>query len=253
MTTRTTTSTTTGVPARMLRYTRELARDFLFERGVAIALVLGVFTWAAINLEAQQWVVLREPGSAAALARWAARHVSGDLLLLLLVTFSGLISNDRKAGYTRFLFAKPVDPVTYYGAKTLVHGTMLALLLGAWLLVLVALAQPFDPLPVLQVVGVRVFLYGGLLVLASAVARLDFLVFAAMLLVGFLLRLVFTDVPWGQDAVGWAAPWTVLDGLDRAVATGRRATLREAGYPVLYGLACFAVAMAVVRKRPLAG
>jgi hypothetical protein len=241
------------VSARLGRYARELALDFLRERGIAIALILGVFTWAASNIEGQQWAALAEPSAAQSAARWAAKQLTSDFLLLLLVTFSGIISNDRKAGFVRFLFAKPMDPMAYYGTKTLVHGAMLVAVVAVWMVLLMVLLQPFSPLPAVQLAGVRLFVYGGLMVLASAAARLDFLWLAAVLLAGFLAKLVMSDYAWGADAVAWVAPWTALNELDQAIFAGRRATLREAAYPVVYGMACFAAAMVVVRKRPLAG
>src|SRR5262245_6163238 len=49
---------------------------------------------------------------------------------------NGIVANDRKFAYYKFLFAKPLNPVAYYTATFLVYGAGVlainAVLLGAW-------------------------------------------------------------------------------------------------------------------------
>jgi hypothetical protein len=241
------------VSARLVRYSRELARDFLVERGIAILLILGIFTYAHSVASADEWAAFAAPASRQTLTRFAAKFASSNLLLVALIAYTGLVANDRKAGYTRFLFAKPLDPVAYYVAKYLVHGGMLLACFGVWALVMAVSRQGFDPIPLALTAGVRLFLFAGMLVLASAVGRLEFVWFGVAYIGGFVLRLLASSWHWPESVAHYVAPWTALDRFDMAVQAGRRVTMLEAGYPVAYGLICLAVAMFVVRRRPLAG
>lgn len=239
--------------ARLARYSRELARDFLVERGIAILLILGIFTYAQSVANAETWAAMAEPLAAKQVAQFAAGFAASNLLLVAMVAFIGIIASDRKAGYTRFLFAKPLDPVAYYAAKWLVHGGMLLACLGLWAFVVAVSRQWFDPMPFAMIVGVRLFLYGGMLVLASSVGRAEFLWFALVYISGFILRLAGANWNWPPEVAQYAAPWTSLDTFDAAAQAGRRVTLMEVGYPVAFGLACLVLAMVIIRRRSLSG
>lgn len=239
--------------ARLARYSRELARDFLVERGIAILLILGIFTYAQSVANAEKWAAMAEPLGAKQVAQFAATFASNNVLLVAMVAFLGLIANDRKSGYTRFLFAKPLDPVAYYAAKWLVHGGMLLACLGLWAFTVAVSRQWFDPTAFAMIVGVRLFLYGGMLVVASSVGRAEFLWFALVYIAGYILRFAGVNWSWPPEVAQYVAPWTSLEALDVAAEAGRRVTLMEAGYPVAYGMACLALAMFIVRRRSISG
>src|SRR5688500_13006838 len=59
--------------------------------------------------------------------------LAGSLVsIAVLIALNGIISTDRKMGYYRFMFAKPVSPVRYYGQLFVVH--LVGLLSGMVLL-----------------------------------------------------------------------------------------------------------------------
>src|SRR5918993_2890611 len=76
------------------------------------------------------------------------RSILGTLIFLgALFAMNGIVANDRKLGFFRFLFAKPVSPSRYYGQAFFVHWfgymvvmTLLGVLYG--LVVWPVLTQP---------------------------------------------------------------------------------------------------------------
>lgn len=177
--------------------------------------------------------------------------------LVFLGTFfatNGIIANDRKFGFYRFLFAKPVSPPRYYATVFVVYGAGLLIvtlvLVAAWAVAV----RPMFPLALLAVVPLMYVAYGGIGFLLSAAWRFDWLSLVSVLLVA---------------NVGWSV-WGTAEGLRRWVLyllpPVHRANevyalvVREPQTPVPwdaiawfggYGLLCFALGMLVIRRRSL--
>lgn len=177
--------------------------------------------------------------------------------LVFLGTFfatNGIIANDRKLGYYRFLFAKPVSPPLYYATTFVTYGIGLlavsAALLGVWSFAV----RPMFPVELLAVVALMYLAYGGLGFLLSAAWRFDWLSLVTVLLAA---------------TVGWSV-WGTAGGIRYYLlhllppvhkaadvyAIVANDVARPMPWPAIlwlggYGLACFILGMVVVRKRPL--
>jgi hypothetical protein len=188
----------------------------------------------------------------------AARLIRGLVsILAFLGTFfatNGIVANDRKLGYYRFLFAKPVSPPLYYALVFGVYGVgLLAVtlaLLGVWALAI----RPMFPLELFGAVFVLYLAYGGIGFLLSAAWRFDWLSLVTVLL---LARLCWSI--W-ENASG-PAHWLLylLPPIHRADNI-TDIVMRSANTPVPwgliawlggYGLMCFLLGLLVIRKRPL--
>ncbi|HJU64720.1 MAG TPA: hypothetical protein VJ596_03545, partial [Gemmatimonadaceae bacterium] len=108
---------------RLGRYATWQLRDYAFERGLPIVIVSVLLLFQAI-------LVVRgmvRGGAAPEFIRIQAlealiRATPGIAIVSTLLAVNGVISNDRKNGYFRFLFAKPISLVAYYAQAYLVNG-----------------------------------------------------------------------------------------------------------------------------------
>jgi hypothetical protein len=247
------------VSRRLLRYAPWQMRDYLIDRGSATVLIGALLLFqtvlAANEGLGMHWAEgIRGPER----ARLVLAAVFPNFALIGTVTaINGIIANDRKMGYYRFLFAQPVAPTLFYAQLFLVHGLGL-LLTTVPTLALFALAAP-PPIVggVLVDVALIYVTAGGIGFLLSAVTQLDWLVLGAVWVTTVTLR----------ENMGWlvAGPFRVFAPLVNLLPPTHRLT--EAGeaifaggappagdvlWPLGYGAAAFLLGLIVVRRRPLA-
>jgi hypothetical protein len=240
--------------ARLLEYVPWMARDYMSNQGPAtaiVALLFGILTIAPL-MQGPLTQLGKIPQDAA--TRTLSLLMTPIVFIGVLFATNGIVSNDRKLGYYRFLFAKPVGPPAYYATTFLVNGlgflTVCVALLGLWS----ATVRPMFPLAVLLVVVIMYVAYGGVGFLLSAAWRFDWLSLVTVL---FLAN------------VGWSV-WGTAEGLRHWVLyllpPVHRANdvyslvARDASQPVPwrsiiwlagYGMMCFIAGLIVIRRRPL--
>ena len=239
--------------AELARYAPWIARDYFTNQGPSTALVVLLIGFLGLQ------------GATAAGA--TIDTVSGDILravmrqllgsLVFLGTFfatNGIIANDRKQGYYKFLFSKPVAPTSYYALTFAVYGVGLLVvtlaLLGVWAVV----ARPMFPAPLLAVVALMYVAYGGIGFLLSAAWRFDWISLVTVLLVANVAWSV-----WGTASgpVYWLLhllpPVHRADSVFDLVLRGSVGPVPWGSIAWLggYGLACLLLGLLVIRKRPL--
>src|SRR5207244_9778126 len=106
---------------RLARYSLWQFRDFFMDRGIAI-LIIG-FLWGYVLLEplrramGPQW-----PGDRTSPVWPLTLQVSSAIVSLSVpIAMNGIVSTDRKSGYYRFLFSKPVNSFVYYAQLFFVY------------------------------------------------------------------------------------------------------------------------------------
>jgi hypothetical protein len=242
--------------ANLLEYVPWITRDYFTNQGPSTALV--VLLIGTLSLLP---VVAGATGEAVKLGAVplpiAARMLHAMLPpLVFLGTFfatNGIIANDRKFGYYRFLFAKPVSPPAYYAVTFLVYGLGLlaisAALLGVWALAV----RPMFSVEFFLIVPLMYLAYGGIGFLLSAAWRFDWISLVTVLFVanvGWSL--------WGNET--GLRHWLLylLPPVHRA-ADVYGLIMHESGttpwssiaWLAGYGLICFALGWLVIRKRSL--
>jgi hypothetical protein len=275
-------------PARRSRlgaYAVWQLRDYLLDKGVALGMVmLFVLATAYFPLRRELFDAATLERLQPIVARLYEEFVSWLALLGALFATNGIVSDDRKHGYYRFLFAKPVRVPAFYAQKFAVH-------LGGYLLVATALLVTFAmtlgrtnmqcgghsgidrlrcmlgyvggyvdvgavpyPSPALLLTLAMLFVaLGGVGFLLSAAWRVDWLSFMTVYIVSKVLWGFFErDTGWRGTAVHLLPPVHKLDGVYRALARKEALPMDDLRWLVLYGLACFALGIWVVRRRPLA-
>jgi ABC-type transport system involved in multi-copper enzyme maturation permease subunit len=218
-------------------------RDYLKDRGLSTLVVAALSAYLGWSMmtdaspmprptDATSAELLVRFGSAGAVyaARMAEfsfhfmRSMLGALIFLgALFAMNGIVANDRKQGFFRFLFAKPLTPARYYGQAFVVHcvGFMLVIVLLA--LLYGVIVWPVLSLQFVLVVGLMFVAYAGVAFLLSAAARWDWLSLVAV-----------SGTPVISAAQAPAIPWPLV--------------LWFGGY----GLLCYIAGLVVLRFRRLA-
>ena len=245
--------------ARLGRYMFWQLRDYLVQQGPATAIVQALFTYLTIAPLLRTLETTGAPPRLAALPAPVAQQLFAGLLgsFLLLGTLfatNGIVANDRKLGYYRFLFAKPVGAPRYYAAAFTANGIGLILvglvLLGAYAI----FVSPRFPPSFVPVVAAMYVAFGGVGFLLSTVWRFDWLSLVTVAVVAN----IGWDL-WGDDRGirGWLVhllPPTHRTGEVYAFVAGGVETFPWLDLAWLggYGLACFLLGLLVLRIRPLA-
>lgn len=240
--------------ARVGRYALWHLRDYLRDKGIATLITLGLVGY----LTQIPIMRARAAGFSGDLMAQAADQafISGLKFLGfvgVLFATNGIVADDRRHGYYRLLFAKPVSVVEYYAQKWIVYGVgfliVAALLLGLH----GATVEPFFPAAFLPTIALVYVALGGIGFLLSAAWRFDWLSLAAVLGLSDMLWLLFKDDPGLPGSlVRLLPPVHLLDGAYTAVRDGGGLPLTDLVWLGGYGLACFVAGLVVVRRRPLA-
>ena len=182
------------------------------------------------------------------------QNVLGSLVFLgALLAMNGIVANDRKLGFYRFLFAKPVHPLHYYGQAFVLHtigymavATLLLLLFGA-------LLWPILTLPLLQTIAVMFVMYAGITFMLSAAARSDWLA-----LVTFTVAAKVLWAKYGESSAPFARLIYLFPPLNRTSEVYSAVSMADsAPWPLLlwlggYGMVCFVIGLVVLRYRRMA-
>ena len=241
--------------ARLIEYAPWVLRDYLMQYGLAtiiVMLLVGVATVAPVMAMAGDAFVMGEVPNPAA---GQLLVVMAERLAFLGAFFAtnGIIANDRKLGYYRFLFAKPVRPWQHYGATFLLYGlgllvvTVLLALLWGWVV------RPALSVELLLIVALMYVAYGGLGFLLSAAWRFDWLSLVSVILIANLAWWAWAAAEGWRRWVLYLLPpvhrddsvYALLGSLNPEIPWSSIAWLGG------YGLICFLLGLAVVHKRPL--
>ena len=227
--------------------------DYLRDKGIATVITVGLIGY----LNQVPLTRARDFGVAASLIDPLGDQAfvgSMRYLAFLGVLFAtnGLVADDRRHGYYRLLFAKPVNVVAYYAAKFLVYGggflVVAAILLAAYS----AVVEPFFPVTFLPTLALIYLALGGIGFLLSAAFRFDWLSLAIVIGGSEVLWLLFRESGgWRASLLKLLPPVPLLDGVYQAVRAERALPAGDRVWLVGYGLACLVLGLVVVRKRAL--
>jgi ABC-type transport system involved in multi-copper enzyme maturation permease subunit len=239
--------------ARLGRYALWHLRDYLRDKGIATLITLGLVGY----LTQIPIIRARAAGFGGALMEQIADQafISGLKFLGfvgVLFATNGIVADDRRHGYYRLLFAKPVSVVEYYAQKWAVYGVGFLIVAALLLGIHGATVEPFFPVTFLPTIALIYVALGGIGFLLSAAWRFDWLSLAAVLGLSDMLWLLFKDDPGlSGSLVRLLPPVHLLDGVYTAVRHGGGPPVNDLVWLGGYGLACFVAGLLVVRRRSL--
>ena len=256
---------------RLSAYVPWQARDYLMDRGaptVLIGLLFGYMVAGgmlrAMNQSLEQMspsAIARAGGAAAARASAVASLTSvfletalGNLVFLgALFAMNGIVANDRKQGFYRFLFSKPVSPDRYYGQAFLVHWAGFLLVVTVLGLVYRALIGPVLTPPLYAAVSLLYLCYAGIAFALSAAARWDWLSLVAVTVVSNYLWLMYgSSTSPASRLLYLFPPLHRTADVYAAVAGGTALPWDLLAWFAGYGVISFAIGLVVLRHRRLA-
>jgi hypothetical protein len=262
--------------ARLAVYGLWQLRDYLMDRGTPTFIVGSLFGYLTLMPMLEQRNRPVPPGLIARFGSEAAARAAmlGELNFLFLRSFlgsliflgalfamNGIVANDRKLGFYRFLFAKPVSPPRYYGQAFIIHWasylgvmTLLGLIYGA-------VMTPVLTWPLMSVIALMFLCYAGIAFLLSAAARWDWLSLVAVSVASTFLWSRFGASGHPLAKLLYLLP--PLHRTDDVYASVSGAQAFAAGAPLLipwhllswlagYGAASFLAGLIVLRHRRLA-
>ena len=231
------------------RYALWQIRDFVRDRGIALLLVGFLIGFTMVG-------PVRAMGRSidAGLARNLLIAILAQLsFILAFITLNGIISTDRKMGYFRFLFSKPVSIPAYYTQLFIVYlaGFLaaIAILLGAFSI----FAHPVSPFGPLLYCALVYLSLGGIAFLISSLFRHDWPILAAIFLGSAILHSMWQyHEGWRRLVLSVLPPvYKLTDALPDIVNRGVVNT-QDVLWLLGYSAICFAAGILVLSRRPFA-
>lgn len=239
--------------AKLARYSLWQFRDFIMERGIAIV-IIGML-WGYLLVEPLR----RAMGSAFAAGpnspTWplVITVASSVVSLSVLIAVNGIVSTDRKMGYYRFLFSKPVSAVAYYAQLFFVYmaGVLFSMLLLSGILHMVV--PDFRIFNFLLYAALIYVAMGGIGFFVSVATRFDWLTLAAVWVGSRVLRDVYGAKPdWRSNAVELLPPVHKLTEVSTSLITDGTAHAGDVLWLAGYGALFFALGLFILRRGSLA-
>lgn len=239
--------------ANLARYSLWQFRDFIMERGIAIV-IIGML-WGYLLVEPIRRAMGAAFGATPGTATWLLiiTTTSSVVSLAVLIALNGIVSTDRKMGYYRFLFSKPVNPVAYYAQLFFVYmvGVLFSMLLLS--VVLHAVVPAFSIFNFLLYAAVIYVAMGGIGFFVSVATRFDWLTLAAIWVGSRILRDVYGPRPgWKSKAVELLPPVHKLEIVSNSLITDGTAPASDILWLLGYGALFFALGLVILRRGSLA-
>lgn len=224
--------------------------DFLWDRGIAV-----LFTGALLATSIV-W-----PGYLALSAQMPSDVVPMELLkvvvaqivsILVVISASGIVANDRIGGYYRFLFSKPVRQPVYYAVQFVVAllgllAVAMVLLTAFWLLV-----GWVSPAIAITMIVVTFVALGGTIFFFSTFTRFDWALLVVLWGASALARTIFPESAWYRVARWVLPPVHQLDKLRVALFAGTGIDWGGFAWLVGYGLIFFVAGLMVLQRKAIA-
>lgn len=223
------------------------------DRGIAI-IIIGLL-WGYVLIEPVRRTMGPSWATAFNSPAWSLLVMvsSSVVSVAVLIALNGIVSTDRKMGYYRFLFSKPVSPVAYYAQLFLVYlvGVVAAMLLLSGLLH--TFVPRFSVLNFLLYTAIIYVAMGGIGFFLSVATRYDWLTLAAIWLGSRVLRDVYGPRPgWQSKVVELLPPVHRLNDVANALITNGSAAASDVLWLLGYGAAFFALGLALLHRGSLA-
>ena len=234
---------------RIGRYALWQLRDYAISRGVP-TLIIGALFLLQIRAVGTGLADRLPP---ATLLRLLSGVLGPFVLIAALVAINGIISNDRKQGHFRFLFAKPVSITRYYLQAFALHGVGVLVATALFLLAVRWAAGVTAPPETLLYPLAYYALLGGIGFLFSSLLRNDWIPLAAVLALSALAFFKWGDAP---GVAGWMVRWVLppfhmFDDLRNELLMGTLPSAWPGVWPVIYGMLALAAGVIVLRRKAM--
>jgi len=241
---------------RLGKYSLWQFRDFFMQHGIGIAIIglLWGYTLLAplrAAMSAQSPTPLA-PGSPI----WGIvlQITSAVVSVSVLIAMNGIVSSDRKNGYYRFLFSKPINRVLYYAQAFLVYMVGVLLIMAILSALLRTILPGFNIGYFVMYAALVYIAMGGIGFFLSVATRYDWLSLAAVWLGSRMLRAIYSGprAGWKGKVVEILPPVHRLDDVANSLIGTGSAPSSDVAWLLGYGLLCFVLGLVLLRYGSLA-
>lgn len=232
-------------------------RDYLVNKGIGTLLILGLLlflSWTALRSARAEALMGGEAFDPRPLIELGFLELMNNMILFgVLFATNGIVSEDRKFGYYRFYFSKPVSVAAFYAQKFVVH--VMGVLLIAMLILAIhgIVIGPLYPRAYLPVTAAIVVGLAGIGFLVSAVFTLDWISLFAIYAAAQIGWMIYGDDPGLRGVlVRGLPPVHRLREVYGAVIHGAAIPMEPVWWVLAYGLACLLIGLVVISRRRLA-
>lgn len=232
----------------LTRYAWWQLRDFGRDRGIAL-IIIGVAIGATILGPMRAMGEIDEVR-----AKQVLEIILSQLAYITsFIALNGIISNDRKAGYYRFLFSKPVSIPAYYAQQFVVflvgYIVVNLLLLGIFAI----FAKPVSPIAPLAACALVFLSFGGIAFLISSLFRHDWPILAAIFVGSSIFQSMWASQEgWKRMVLSVLPPLYKLNGAILEILRGGTMDGKTLLWLLGYSAICLVAGLYVLRRRPFA-
>ena len=235
--------------SNLARYAWWQFRDFIRDRGIALLLVGFLVGFTVIGPFKAMGGTLDQ--------RMADRLMAAILLqvpfICAFIALNGIISNDRKLGYFRFLFSKPVGIPAYYAQLFVIYLlgflAVCAVLIGLFAI----FAHPVAPLGPLLFCALVFLSFGGIAFLISSLFRHDWPILAAIFLGSSILHSMWKfDEGIKRMVLAVLPPIYELPDMIPALVQDGSVDANSILWLLGYSAICFVGGLIILKRRPFA-
>jgi hypothetical protein len=239
--------------ARLARYSLWQFRDFAIDRGIAIMIIGLLWGYTLIAPMHAAMGTAFDVGPRSPAWPLVITITSSVVSLSVLIALNGIVSTDRKMGYYRFIFSKPVSAVAYYAQLFFVY---MAGVLAAMLLLATALHAVVPTFKIVNFLVYAAIIYiamGGIGFFLSVATRFDWLTLAAVWLGSRIVRDFSGDGSgWKSKAVELLPPVHKLNDVSMSIITSGTAHTSDVIWLLGYGALFFALGLLLLHRGSLA-
>jgi hypothetical protein len=238
--------------SRLFRYARFQLGDYLWERGAMVVII------ALLNVASSVIMLQNMPASERVMA--PGSPLANDILItfgtlmLLAVLFSSqeLIGRSRKLGYYKLIFAKPVNPVRFYGQLFFVNLAGTVLVIAILAAVFSVIAIPVSIWRIAAVTSCAFILLGGIGFLISAFVNFDSVLLIGIIGVSLLVSIYGEAHGGAAAAIAKVLPPVQQMHRLNGLMIGLPAKTTDLVLVLAYGIGAFVAGLIALRHRELA-
>jgi hypothetical protein len=235
--------------SNLRRYAFWQLRDFVRDRGYAILLV-GFLIGFTIVAPVRGMGRTIDPTLAKSLLIAVLSQVS---FVLAFITLNGIVSTDRKLGYYRFLFSKPVSIPAYYVQLFFIYFAGFLIAVAILLGLFTFFTSPIDIVRPLLFCALVYLSLGGIAFLISTLFRYDWPILAGIFLGSAILHQMWQyHEGWRRLVLSVLPPVYRLTEALPNIVNQRPVDTNGVLWLLGYSAICFAGGLYVLRRRPFA-
>jgi hypothetical protein len=235
--------------SNLTRYAYWQMRDFIRERGLALIITGTLLGFIIV------WPMRSMMGGnidAFSARRILATALPQIVFILAFIALNGIVSTDRKLGYYRFLFSKPVSIPAYYAQNFLISFIGFIVVLAVLLGVFAIAVSPVDPVPALTFCALVYLSFGGIAFLISSLFRYDWPILAGVYLGSAMINGFWaTAIGWRMVIRNVVPPLQKLMPALPDLLNNGTVDVKGTTWLLGYSAACFVAGLIVLWRRPI--